>query len=72
MREELRLRVRRALGRLGERDREVLVLRYLEQLSMRDVAAVLGASEGAVRVRHLRALQALRALLDADLREDEA
>src|SRR5262245_19507622 len=28
LREELRLRVRAALGRLGERDREVLVLRY--------------------------------------------
>jgi RNA polymerase sigma-70 factor (ECF subfamily) len=72
LREELRRRVRDALDRLPEPHREVLVLRYLEQLSMRDVAAVLGASEGAVRVRHLRALQALRALLDADLREDEA
>jgi RNA polymerase sigma-70 factor (ECF subfamily) len=72
LREELRRRVRDALERLPEQHREVLVLRYLEQLSMRDVAAVLGASEGAVRVRHLRALQALRALLDADLREDEA
>jgi RNA polymerase sigma-70 factor (ECF subfamily) len=72
LREELRRRVRDALARLPARHREVLVLRYLEQLPMRDVAAVLGASEGAVKVRHLRALQALRTLLSADPRGDEA
>jgi DNA-directed RNA polymerase specialized sigma24 family protein len=32
-RDELRGRLRRALARLGESDREVLVLRYLEDLS---------------------------------------
>jgi RNA polymerase sigma-70 factor (ECF subfamily) len=63
VREELRLRVRGALGRLGERDREVLVLRYLEQLPLAEVAAVLGASEGAVKARHARALLRLQALL---------
>ena len=41
-------------------DREVLVLRHLEQLSTADAAAVLGISDGAVKVRHLRALQRLR------------
>src|SRR5205085_8225847 len=54
-REELRLRVRTALDRLGERDREVLVLRYLEQLPTAETAAVLGMSEGAVKMRLLRA-----------------
>jgi RNA polymerase sigma-70 factor (ECF subfamily) len=62
-REELRHRVRQALDRLGERDREVLVLRHLEQMSTREIAAVLGLSESAVKVRHLRALQRLRELL---------
>jgi RNA polymerase sigma-70 factor (ECF subfamily) len=60
LREELRRRVRTALARLGERDREVLVLRYLEQLSTREVAAVLGISEGAVKTRHSRALLRLQ------------
>jgi RNA polymerase sigma-70 factor (ECF subfamily) len=64
LRLELRQRVRQALGRLGERDREILVLRNLEQLSVADTAAVLGISAGAVKVRHLRALERLRALLD--------
>jgi RNA polymerase sigma-70 factor (ECF subfamily) len=52
-----------ALDRLAERDREVLVLRYLEQLSTAESAAVLGVSEGAVRVRLLRALRRLRDIL---------
>jgi RNA polymerase sigma-70 factor (ECF subfamily) len=63
LREELRLRVRRALGWLGERDREVLVQRYLEQMSLAEMAAVLGISEGAVKSRHARALLRLQALL---------
>jgi RNA polymerase sigma-70 factor (ECF subfamily) len=72
LRAELRERVRAALADLGERDREVLVLRYLEQLSTRDVAAVLGISEGAVKVRHLRALERLRRLLGDDLGEEKS
>ena len=63
LREELRRRVRTILEQLGPRDREVLVLRHLEQMSPREMAAVLGISEGAVRVRHLRALQRFRQLL---------
>jgi len=62
-REELRLGVRRALGQLGERDREVLVLRYLEQMPLAEIAAVLGISEGAVKARHARALLRLQASL---------
>ena len=66
MREELRDRVRSALARLSERDREVLVMRHLEQLSTEEVAAVLGISEGAVKVRLLRALERLRGRLADD------
>jgi RNA polymerase sigma-70 factor (ECF subfamily) len=70
LRAELRQRVRAALAELGERDREVLVLRYLEQLATREIAAVLGISEGAVKVRHLRALERFRRLAGNDLGED--
>jgi RNA polymerase sigma-70 factor (ECF subfamily) len=65
-RDEQRERVRAALEALAEADREVLVLRYLEQLSARDVGAVLGVSEEAAKKRALRALQRLRALLAGD------
>ena len=66
LREELRQRMRRALEALSERDREVLVLRHLEELSVAQTAEVLGVSAGAVKVRHLRALERVRAVLDAE------
>jgi RNA polymerase sigma-70 factor (ECF subfamily) len=66
---ELRARVEAALTQLSEADREVLVLRHLEQLSGWEVAAVLKISEGAVYNRHLRALGRFRALL-RDLLEE--
>jgi len=63
LREEQRLRVQDALTHLPERDREVLVLRHLEQLSVADTAAVLEITPGAVKTRHVRALERLRRLL---------
>ncbi len=71
LRKELRERVRQALGRLSERDREVLVLRNLEELSVADTAQVLRISAGAVKVRHLRALERLRTLLAEKDEEEE-
>jgi RNA polymerase sigma-70 factor (ECF subfamily) len=69
LRKELRRRVQDALDRLGERDREVLVLRYLEGLSIKETAAVLGIREGAAKVRHLRALERLRGYLGDEFAE---
>lgn len=63
VREEMRQRVQQALANLSERDREVLILRHLEQLPMAEIAAILGISEGAVKVRHLRALSRLQVRL---------
>jgi RNA polymerase sigma-70 factor (ECF subfamily) len=42
VRKELRRRVQDGLSRLAQRDREVLVLQYLEGLSTKETAAVLG------------------------------
>ena len=68
-RHERQAGVRAALARLAERDREVLVLRHLEQLPTPEIAAVLEVSEGAVYTRHLRALRRLRDLLGPDYAE---
>jgi RNA polymerase sigma-70 factor (ECF subfamily) len=64
IRDELRRRVQDAMDRLADRDREILVMRHLEEMSAGEIAAALGISEGAVRVRLLRALTRLRNLLD--------
>jgi len=68
-REELRDRMKTALTELPPHDREVMVLRHLEQLSTREIASVVGMTEGAVKTRHLRALQRLRGLLNDQLPE---
>jgi RNA polymerase sigma-70 factor (ECF subfamily) len=60
---EMNARTKAALLELKPHDREILVLRYLEQLGVEEIAAVLGISQTAVTSRHLRALQRLRRLL---------
>jgi RNA polymerase sigma-70 factor (ECF subfamily) len=70
LRKELRRRVQDAMGQLAERDREILELRYLEGLSTKETAAVLGIREGATKVRHLRALERLRGLLGDEFVEE--
>jgi RNA polymerase sigma-70 factor (ECF subfamily) len=70
VRKEVRRRVQDALEQLSERDREILVLRYLEGLTTREAAAVLGITEGAAKVRHLRALERLRGLLGPGFGEE--
>lgn len=72
VREELSARVRSALNRLSEADREVLILRHAEQLSTREAAAVLGVSEAAVKSRHLRALERLRETLGGNPLEESS
>jgi RNA polymerase sigma-70 factor (ECF subfamily) len=68
---EQRRRVQQTLTRLGGADREVLVLRYLEDLSTAEIASVLELTESAVKMRQLRALQRLRDLLsDEELPEE--
>jgi RNA polymerase sigma-70 factor (ECF subfamily) len=69
LRNEQLEQVRQGLARLLPQDREVLVLRYLEQLSVSEAIAVLGISEAAFTKRHLRAIKRLRGILDQQLPE---
>ncbi len=69
LRDEMRDRVHVALAGLGDRDREVLALRFLEGLSTAETAVVLGLGEGAVKSRVMRALARFRNRLD-DREED--
>jgi RNA polymerase sigma-70 factor (sigma-E family) len=60
---DLQLQVAEALSGLASADRAVLVLRYLDDRSVSEVAELLGVSEGAVRNRSMRALDRVRPLL---------
>lgn len=64
---ELRVVLARALATLEPLDRAVLVLRYLDDLSVAETADRLGLSPGAVRNRSLRALTRLRQTQDLSL-----
>jgi len=63
LQKELGKRVRDALGHMAARDREVLVLWYLEQLTAHEIAPILNLTEAGVKSRHRRALQRLIAEL---------
>lgn len=56
--------LRRALATLSDDRRQVIVLRFVDGLSTREIGVVLGRSEGAVRVLQHRALRELATALD--------
>jgi RNA polymerase sigma-70 factor (sigma-E family) len=60
-----RARVVQLLGTLGRRQRAAIVLRYLNGLSVAEVADLLGCSEPTVRSHTFRGLAKLRAALPA-------
>ena len=66
LREEERRHVHSALQELAPMDQEILMMRYLEELTFPEIAAILDIGEGAAKMRHLRALQRIRAVMGRD------
>jgi RNA polymerase sigma-70 factor (ECF subfamily) len=55
--------VHRAIQQLNQRDREIIVLRYLEELPVEKLAEALSSSRGAIEVRLSRARRRLEKIL---------
>ena len=60
---ELRQAIERAVAKLSLRQRHVYLLRECQGFDIKETAAILGCSEGAVKQHHFRAMQTLRGLL---------
>ncbi|HXQ44313.1 MAG TPA: sigma-70 family RNA polymerase sigma factor [Acidimicrobiales bacterium] len=60
-----------ALRRLPTRQREAVALRYLADLSERDVGLALGIGQGTVKTHLHRGLAALRVLMGHDFKEED-
>ena len=63
MRKEQTQTLRLALARLTPEQQDVLILRYIEQFTAKEIAAILEISPDAVTMRHVRALERMRELL---------
>ncbi|HEX2047201.1 MAG TPA: sigma-70 family RNA polymerase sigma factor [Acidimicrobiales bacterium] len=61
----------RAVRRLPARQAQVVALRYLEDMAVADIAAVLGCAEGTVKAHLHRARRSLAAELECELKEEE-
>jgi RNA polymerase sigma factor (sigma-70 family) len=61
-----RITVHESVAKLPKRQREVIALRYLADLSEADTAQQLGITVGSVKQHSRRALQTLRARLDVE------
>jgi RNA polymerase sigma-70 factor, ECF subfamily len=66
LKHEFEQKIRTAIAKLPAGDREVIVLKHLEELSFDDAAAVLDISSSALYSRYYRAIQKLHRMLNQE------
>lgn len=62
-------RIFRAIRHLKEGEQDVLIMRFIEDMSIKEVAEVLGKTESAVKVMQHRALKKAREALEREQKE---
>lgn len=55
--------VQKALSKLQEDEKQMVILRFFEEMSHRDIAEVLNSNEGAIRVKLHRILKKLKGII---------
>ena len=58
--EDNKIELKQALNKLTDKERAVIVLRYFEEMSLNDVAYILGENLSTVKSRIYRALEKLK------------
>lgn len=69
---EIAEEIERAVQKLGDQDREMILMRHYEHLSNIEIAEVLGVNPPAASMRYLRAVRRLRELLQPDSDEENS
>lgn len=57
--------VKKAISRLEESERQIIILRYFEDMDTKEIANILGINDGAVRVRLHRTMEKLRKIVES-------
>lgn len=60
-------KMKKVLAALPEKDRQILVLRYFEDMSHKETAKIIGIREGALRVRTTRLLKKVKELFNDEI-----
>lgn len=71
IKEEQLIHIRNALKLLKKSEREILELRYLEELPFKDISVILNIAEGATKMRFKRALSKLKHVVKENVVEKE-
>lgn len=66
LQKEMAAKVEAAIARLGDKDCEIITMRHYEHLSNQEIGTILGLTEPAASMRYLRAIQRLKALMQAE------
>jgi len=59
----------RAISSLPQQQKQVITLKFIEDLDNRTIEHIMGKSQGAIRVMQMRALAALRQILNEEMEE---
>lgn len=61
---EKRKLIEEAISKLNDEEKQIIILRYFEEMDSKQVSKILGVKDGALRVRQYRTVQKLKTILE--------